>query len=306
MNGTKGNPLNYSFVQSDRTLELDTFRHRWILCQETGNAYSIKKKPGLIHWLLQVNQRRKQKKSSYSIYDYFTSPDHIQWSLEEAQKVVHDIFTAHNINPSGKRILDISGGNGHVADELRKLGATMVLTEVNDVAIEYARNKLNVETYKFDFQADTLSKVVEGKFDIVLIRAAMMFCVDVERFLTDLEKLLKPGAIVVMQYCVVPTLGVLLRTQDDEYSYLALYQADTLIEFCQKHGIRLVDRQDEIDPEPYVFDHDVSRWLTGLRLWYEVKGLRALPFTSKYLFRARDRRRTNMILEYQPPASQKN
>ncbi|MBL8110549.1 MAG: hypothetical protein JNJ96_12880, partial [Anaerolineales bacterium] len=71
MNGTKGNPLNYSFVQSDRTLELDTFRHRWILCQETGNAYSIKKKPGLIHWLLQVNQRRKQKKSSNSIYDYF-------------------------------------------------------------------------------------------------------------------------------------------------------------------------------------------------------------------------------------------
>lgn len=305
MSDTKGNPLNYSFVRDGRTVELDTFKHRWIICQETGNAYSIKKKPGMVHRLIQLYKGRKRRKNSYAIYDYFTSPSHIQWSLEESQKVIKEIFTLHKIDLQGKRILDVSGGNGHVADELRKLGAGVVLTEVNDTAIEYARNTLHVETYKFDFQEDKISKVVTGKFDIVLLRAAIMFCVDMERFLNDLEQLLTPGAIVVMQYCVVPTLGVLLRTQDDEYSYLALYQPETLIEFCERHRIRPTARQDEIDAEPYVADHDISRWLTLLRIWYEVKGLRVFPFTSKYPFRARDRRRSNMIMVYEPAGSPK-
>mgnify|MGYP003412117878 CR=1 FL=1 len=300
-NNTVGNPLNYSFVLRDHTVKLDTYKHHWIICQKTGNAYSLKKKPGMINRLLQAYKSRK--KSSYSIYDYFTSPSHIQWSLEESQKVISEIFNHHKLEPKGKRILDVSGGNGHVANELKKLGAEVVLTEVNDVAIEYARDQLQVETYKFDFQADSLDKVVTGKFDIVLLRAAIMFCVDMERFLVNLEKLLKPGAVVVFQYCVIPTLGVLLRTQNDDYSYLALYQPETLIQFCDGHGLRLVTRDDEVDSDPYVVDHDANRRLTFLRTWYEIKGLQVLPFKSKYPFRARDRRRSNMIMVYDPTHS---
>lgn len=300
-NNTAGNPLNYSFVQGDHTVKLDTYKHHWIICQKTGNAYSVKKKPGMINRLTQAYKSRK--KSSYSIYDYFTSPSHIQWSLEESRKVISEIFNHYKIEPNGKRILDVSGGNGHVANELKKLGAEVVLTEVNDNAIEYARDKLQVETYKFDFQADSLNKVVNGKFDVVLLRAALMFCVDLERFLSDLKQLLAPDAIVVMQYCVIPTLGVLLRTQNDEYSYLALYQPETLIQFCERHGLALIACEDEIDADPYVNDHDASRWLTFLRIWYDIKGLRVLPFTSKYPFRARDRRRSNMILAYEPSTS---
>lgn len=301
MRSVAGNPLKYSFVRDEHTIKLDTYKHYWILCQETGNAYSIKKKPGVINRLMQ--SYKSQKNNSYSIYDYFTSPSHIQWSLEESRKVINEIFNRHKIDPKGKRILDVSGGNGHVADELKKLGADVILTEVNDQAIEYARNHLQVETCKFDFQADSLDKVVNGKFDIVLLRAAIMFCVDMERFLADLEKLLKPGALVVFQYCVIPTLGVLLRTQNDDYSYLALYQPEMLIQFGSGHGLHLVTREDEIDSDPYVVDHDANRKLTFLRIWYEIKGLQVLPFKSKYPFRARDRRRSNMIMVYDPTRS---
>ncbi|MCC6298123.1 MAG: class I SAM-dependent methyltransferase [Anaerolineales bacterium] len=297
MNNFEGNPLHRPFVQDGQTLILDTYKYHWIICRETGNAYSVEKDPSLFRRLSQV---RKRQNDSYSIYDYFTAPNHIQWSLDESKKVVQEVLNRHAIDIKGRRILDISGGNGHVADELRKLGAEVVLTEVNDKAIEYARNNLKIETVKFDFQESKLSNVVTGKFDVVLLRAAIMFCVDVEGFLADLKRLLMPGAIIVMQYCVTPTLGVLLRTQDDEYNYLALYQPDTLVEYCIEQGLRLIAREDEIDADPYVFDHDYSRWLTLLRIWYEVKGLRVLPFTSKYHFRARDRRRSNMIFKYEP------
>lgn len=301
MNNTAGNPLKYTFVRDEHTVKLDTYKHYWIICQETGNAYSIKKKPSVVTRLMQTY--KSQKNNSYSIYDYFTSPSHIQWSLEESRKVIHEIFNRHKIDPRGKRILDVSGGNGHVADELKKLGAEVTLTEVNDQAIEYARDHLQVETYKFDFQADSLDQVVNGKFDIVLLRAAIMFCVDMERFLTSLKKLLKPGTVVVFQYCVIPTLGVLLRTQNDDYSYLALYQPETLIQFCGSQGLHLVTREDEIDSDSYVVDHDVNRKLTFLRIWYEIKGLQVIPFRSKYPFRARDRRRSNMIMIYDPMRS---
>ena len=289
-----GNPKSLPFVKEGKTFKVDTFKHVWITCSETGNAYSIRKNQGFAQWVI----KHLNHKNDYAIYDYFTSQEHVQWSIEESQRFSRDIIEKHEIMIKGKRILDISGGNGIVAKELMKEGAEVVLTEVNDKAIEYAQKVLGIETYKFDFQGDNLSNIVKGKFDIVLLRAALMFCLDLDRFMNDLVKVLNPGAVIVMQYCVIPTLGVYLRTQNDSYSYLALYQPVTIINVSKQRGLSLQFREDEIDRDPYVYDHDINRRLTLLRIWYEYKAVRIIPFTSDFPFRVRERRRSNMIFKY--------
>ena len=284
--------IKYSYVNKEKIIQIDTHLHKWDICLETGNAYSVKKNPNFIQSL---KKKIRREKSQFSIYDYFTSPDHIEWSVAEGKDFIKNVIQKNNIPIAGKRILDISGGNGHVANELRKCGATVVLTEINDAAIQYAKNKLNIDTYKFDFQKDSIDKTVPGKFDIVLLRAAVMFCQDLDCFLKDVEKVLHPGGVLVLQYCVIPTIGTLLRTQFDEYNYLVLYQPETLIKICKNLKFDLVSYENEIDPTMYVYDHDRSLKFTLIRIINELRALRKLPFNSSYPFRARDRRRSNLI-----------
>ncbi len=282
------------FINESNTFRVDTHRHIWIIDVNNGNAYSINKKNKSVKSFF--FQHRKE--DPYSIYNYFSSDGHIQSSIKEGKKLIREIIQKNNISLEGKKVLDISGGNGHVAAEFKKMGARVVLTEVNENAINYAKKNLGIETYQFDFQKDKLSQVVNEKFDIILVRAAIMFCLDIDAFFSEIEKILNPGGMVILQYCVVPTLGTLLITQNDDYNYLALYQPETLIECCKKHHLFLTYRNDEIDRDPYVYGNDANLKLTLLRMWYEFKALQSIPFESIYPFRARDRQRSNMIFSH--------
>lgn len=282
-----------NLIKKEKTFQINTHKHYWVISHETGNAYSIYKKPNFFRRFF-----RKKNGGNYNIYDYFTDEAHIEWTLNEAKNVIKNIFKKYDIPIQGKKILDISGGNGLVADALQKLGAKVILTEVNENGLEYAKNKLNIETYKFDFQDDAIDNVINDKFDVVLLRAAVMFCLDISKFLEDLKKNLNPGALVIMQYCVSPTLGTIIRTQLDEYNYLVLLQPETLIDIFQKQGFKVLHREDEVDLSPYVYDHDARLDWTLLRIWYEFKALKIMPFENKFPFRVRERRRSNLIFSY--------
>lgn len=279
-------------IETEKVIQIDTFFHEWILGLKSGNAYSKKKTINPLGTLFTLITT---KKTEYSIYDYFTSPEHIRASVAEGQKFIQNILVKNHISIEGKRILDISGGNGHVADELRKCGANVVMTEVNNNAIDYAKNTLGIESYPFDFQKSEIYNIVDGKFDIILLRASIMFCFDLNKFFSDLKKIMKPDSIIVLQYCIKPTLGTFLATEFDQFTYVALYQPETLIDVCIQNNLSLLYREDDIDPSLYVNDHDKNISLTLIRMWYEIKALKVIPLTDTFLFRARNRRRANLI-----------
>ena len=231
-------------------------------------------------------------------FSYFLLPEHIEFSIHEGHKLVEELLVPASVDIEGARILDISGGNGHVADELRKMGADPKLTEVDSAALHYAREELGIDSKEFFFERGGIHRLFDATFDIVLMRACVMFCTDLDAFLADLKKCLAIGAHVVIQYSVVPTIGTLLRVQVDPITYFALYQPEYLIAALERHGFRLRRREDESDPAPYVYDHDRSRVLTNLRIRYERRALRVLPFESPFFIRARDRRRSNLVFEY--------
>jgi ubiquinone/menaquinone biosynthesis C-methylase UbiE len=236
-----------------------------------------------------------------SIYDYFVSEYHIQYSIDSFKDFRQEVIDRHNIDITGKRVLDISGGNGHFADEMRKAGAHVVMTEINEKAIRYAKEKLGIETVGFDFACDRLSNLFHEKFDIVLFRAATMFCTDLDRLAADVKSVLTPGGLSIHTQCVVPTLGVFLRTQCDDYNYKILYQPQHIIGPHEKNGFRLSGRHDETDPTMYVYDHDLNPVLRTLHYLYEFPAVGAIPRDATFPFRARDRRRSDLVFRLPEP-----
>jgi SAM-dependent methyltransferase len=230
-----------------------------------------------------------------SIYDYFVAEDHIRYSVETAHEFLEKHVRRHGIEIAGKSILDVSGGNGHFIAEFARLGAKVALTEINDRAIEHARKTNGFEVFRFDFNRDHIDQIARGPFDLLLLRAAVMFCADLEGFVCDARKLLAPGGLVIVNHCVVPTLGTLARVQLDEFSYHALRQPETIERIFCERGFQLVSREDETDPSLYVYDHDLDATWMLLHYFYEIKAALHLRTCRSFAFAARDRRRSTLI-----------
>ena len=113
------------YINESSLLRINTFLHYWMVCLETGNAYTLEKRSGIIRHF--VKRIRGMSDDPYSAYDYFDSPGHIEWTLEESKRVIEDLFVSKNIPLANQRILDISGGTGIVAQKLQEHGAQVVL-----------------------------------------------------------------------------------------------------------------------------------------------------------------------------------
>jgi 2-polyprenyl-3-methyl-5-hydroxy-6-metoxy-1,4-benzoquinol methylase len=158
------------------------------------------------------------------------------------EKFMEQIVKRQNISLKGKSILDISGGNGSFAKNLESQGARVVLTEYSQASVNYAREHYGVKAECFDFQSDSIQEIFHEKFDLVLLRAAVMFCEDIPRFANDLKKILHPDSQVVLEGVEPPTPAAFLRWQFDDYTYLRMYQVKSVVEFFEKSGYELLDQ----------------------------------------------------------------
>jgi SAM-dependent methyltransferase len=274
-------------------IDINTYKRLWHLCPHCGSAHPTEKKFYPLSFLPFKNFSHAKGQDAGTIYDYMVSPLTVEWD----KGLVEPFVAKHlaGIDLPGKRILDISGGNGTFLHELTKLGATGVLTEYNKGAAEYARREYPVlQTYSYDFNSERIEDIDKGPFDIVLLRAALMFCLDIPAFASSLRNVVKPGAYVIAHDCVVPTLGGLIRVQIDDYSYLRLRQPETIVAEFSEAGFVLTNRIDETDPGLYVYDLDLyGAWMV-LKYLYEIPAARKLREHRLYAFPARDRRRSTM------------
>jgi SAM-dependent methyltransferase len=230
-----------------------------------------------------------------SMYDYFVDKANIELSTRLAGEFAAQHLAPNGIRVDGRHVLDVSGGNGHFLKELLRDGGSGVLTEINEPTIAYAKRQHGFPVFPFDFNRHRIGQVIDDSFDLVLLRAAIMFCRDLRTFARDLSALVRPDGLVIVNHSVLPTLGVLVRVQLDEFSYFALRQPETVIADFQAGGFDLVTRKDETDPTLYVYDDDLKPAWTFLHYLYEIRGARALRNRRKFSFPARDRRRSTLI-----------
>lgn len=205
---------------------IETHHHSWQYCQQCDSALS---------------HAKNQLEDPQAIYDFFIDPKKVQYDQEMGRRYIPLLQQVLG-DLGGRHVLDVSGGSGGFVQALRDAGAVPYLTEFNANSVAFAREKLGVAAQQFDFNADSIDRLFENTFDVVLLRAAIMFCLDVPQFIRDLKDILKPGALVFYE-SIGPTLSSIIRSQSDNYSYLALYSSRYLIEKHADAGFTLLDHQ---------------------------------------------------------------
>ena len=276
-------------------LVLDTYKRLWHCCRNCGDAMSEQKSRYPFAMLPYGDLRKSASLDEEKMYDYFVDDAHIEWSEREGREFISGYLNPAGVAVKGKELLDISGGNGHFIKEVEKLGARVTLTEINKKTIMYAREQHGFDVLEYNLNQHDLPTTTNRRFDIVLARACVMFATDLRKFAGEIRRSLVPGGLVMINHSVVPTIGVMLRTQLDEFSYHMLRQPESIIREFGKHGLELRHRADETDPSLYAYDHDLLRHWRWLHWFYEGRCVRSLATDRRFAWPARDRRRSTLV-----------
>ncbi len=278
-------------------LPITTYKRTWAICKKCGTATSIQRENYPLQFMPIRDLKRSSELSEEKMYDYFIEDIHINWSKAEGERFVGEFIKPFGIDVVGKNLLDISGGNGHFIKEIEKLGCKVTLTEINKKTIEYARKIHGFDVLEYNINSDRLFEKTGRKFDLIFARACLMFAKDLNSFAKQLKDSINANGMLVIHRSVVPTLGVMLRTQLDEFSYLVLRESATVIKTFEMNGFKLLEHKLEIDPSLYINDHDLRWHWSYLHNHYESKAIKQIASDRKYAWVARDRRFDHFVFE---------
>jgi ubiquinone/menaquinone biosynthesis C-methylase UbiE len=279
-------------------IRIPTYKRIWHLCRQCGSGQPEQRKWYPLQFLPYDDLKKQTHLAPEKMYDYFTTDVHIQCAEQEAKEFHEKYILPNGFDFSGKRIMDISGGNGHFLKTYKDMGADVVLTEINSKALSYAKEKLGfTDVFRFDLNSDQLPRLTDAKFDVIMARACVMFCDDLPDFARQCRAVLNDGGLVIVDRSTEPTLGTLVRVQLDEFSYHYLRQPEAVIdEFCRQ-GFVLSRRYNEVDDSLYVYDHDILPHWRIVHYLYEIRGATILRNERLFSFPARDRRRSTLFFE---------
>lgn len=289
-------------------VNISVYKRHWIFCNACGSATSGKEKMRLpLSFLPYDFLKRNRGVTEENIYDYFLSPEHQKISRKNYE-FVFSLFSKFLDQLANKNIIDISGGSGHFLSFFKDKAKYVLLTEINDSAVEFAKKELKIDALKFDFNRQNFYDVLQTydkskKFDIVFMIACSMFCKDMKTFVSSLTPMLNDGATIVVTGNVQPTAGVVVRTQFDDYTYLILRKPDVLKMYF-KEKFELLEEGGYSDWYPeYATAHDLVPLQRLLKIYYLEKAVSKLVknqnHTKNPFFRYRDRHLFYQVFKYQ-------
>jgi 2-polyprenyl-3-methyl-5-hydroxy-6-metoxy-1,4-benzoquinol methylase len=108
-----------------------------------------------------------------------------------------DFLSRTNLLRPGDRILEIGCGIGTVVFELTKQGFDAAGTDISRVAIEYGRNKYPGTA--LEVQPAEELRFADGTFDVVLSFDLFEHIACIDRHVSEVRRLLKPGGYYLFQ-----------------------------------------------------------------------------------------------------------
>lgn len=310
---------------SEDTLTIDSLKHIWEICCVCRCAKSSQKERYIFDFAepilrpyfrkkrwFQTEQRILKHNSviedNTKMWDYFLDESHIQYSREAADEFYKDVFLKNNFEVANKDILDISGGGGDfVAYFLTKGANSVALSEYNNEVVAKAKERIGIPAFFYDCNNEQLERAIyrglgcEMKFDYIMMRGTIMWSLDIEQLLRDCKACLKDGGKIIIDDCVITTLGAIMTVQFDEYAYLRMYSPEYVGGICEKLSLRpiLSERKASGSMVPFWYDrYPVERCV---RRFYEAKAVRKLQFSpdefKRLEFNARDIRMYRLIFE---------
>ena len=279
---------------------VNTYKHYWRVCNSCGNAFSQNKAFYPLSFLpfAQLQKNRVVQEDISNTYVFAEYSDEKRRQDEaQAEQLSSEWIKLHGIDFSGKKIIEISGGTGYFINAFRKYGATVFHTEINFKDVEHARDKLQLDSRQFDFTKNRLSDVFSEKFDVILFKGALEFCVNIKDMLAGLEANVLRGTKIIVMTCV-PTLGNFLITQFDEYNQQVLYQKETLVDYFDESGYFLVSAQDVGDTRNvYPLAYYRNKWSRPLMFRYMIPAMYRLSPDTRFLFHSLSVRGLHLIFQ---------
>ena len=278
-------------------LRITTYKRFWWICRTCGEARPTQRSSYPFSFLPHADVKKQKDLNAASMYDYFITPIHLELAELEAIDFNERYISRLPEPISHKSLLDISGGNGHFAKWFQdKLSMTVSFTEINEPAIEYAQANLGFENVlHYDLNAEGDGAIGGRRYDVIMARACIMFCDDINKFAEQLLNSVNPGGLLILERSLEATLGTLVRVQLDEFSYHILRQPGVVETSFLNAGFELASRYDETDPSLYVYDHDLLPHWKWLHYYYEIKGLSQIANDRVFNLPARDRRRSCFV-----------
>ncbi len=259
--------MECKICKSSSLTKLNTYKHYWHSCDNCGSIERIKKEkyflekffplslakklPGYFTYILPSKYFEESKLgTSYNYYaDMGSSNEGTGTKWDGETEVVVNRLKSLGVDIKDKSVLDVSGGPGFVANNLRTTTKYMLLTEFSDTAVEGMKKFLSIDVKKYDYNSDALDKVTDKKFDIILVRFSINFCNDLEKFAREAKNLLNPGGLIYVEH-VEPNKGVILRWQFDEYTYTLLHAIKIFADTFTKAGFETT-KQEVLFEEAY-------------------------------------------------------
>ena len=96
----------------------------------------------------------------------------------------------------------------------------------------------------FAYNKDKLDEKFSGrKFDLIMLRSSIIFCDDLNTFIKELSRVLKPGGAVLIE-TILPTPEV-FWWQQMEFKFNQIYSEQKINEFMERHGMTNVFNYEE-------------------------------------------------------------
>lgn len=253
--GNMRSEIRCPICSSQHLTRLNTYKHFCYVCNDCNNAFHVKKEGRyFFEWFLPRTIFRRvlppkaflrlfRDQGDISAADFYdVYAEECRNISDERQSEVEqllDQLSLAGIVIDGKAVLDISGGPGFVARQLKDRCARFVVTEFSSRATAAMADVMNIETIKFDYNSDRLGDLFPDRFDLILIRSSIIFCPNLDVFVASLGSVLADGGHVLIE-TIMPTLGEVYWWQQMEYKFPIIYSQETLEKFFYKHGFSLV------------------------------------------------------------------
>ena len=156
--------------------------------------------------------------------------------VSEVSQVVDQLALA-KINIENMDVLDISGGPGYVGHMMKKTYRCkrVVVTEYSEKSITEMGKSLDIETVKFDYTSDDLGDIIQGKFDLIMVRSSIIFCPNLDEFIFSMRQKLSDNGVIMIE-TIVPSLGEIYWWQQLEYKFPFIYSQETIEKLFYKNG----------------------------------------------------------------------
>lgn len=292
------------FCGSNDDSKIKTYKSIWISCDNCGNIVRIlrdrfplefvpkrlfgstkfqQNPTGIRGQLYHVLYRAEEGDEIYDYYldesqkargGYSLSSKGTKWE-GESEHLLGELLE-WGVTLNDKKVLEISGGPGFVAQELLSECRKWMVTEYNQSSVEKMKKVLGLDVIKFDFNTDNLCELVDDTFDLVFLRHGINYCTDARKLLSSIKKIIHKDSLIYCSF-TQPTLASCLRWSLDDYVFAVLYNPETIQKLFAEEGFISFGKREQ-GTRHWIYG---GYWMSGGIHWRHVM---ASPFTIPYYF----------------------